>query len=433
MSSDLHPRSVRSVAACMSACIAVLAVVATRAAEMPEAGGLTALPDVGAAPVPLANPGFEDGTDAWCISKDGPLAAADSGARTGKGCLRFDASIPYKYTPSARQELKTLDPGVYTLRFWAKASGLKKPVRGTAGVRVSVEYKRKNGARGAGNGDVLNGTFDWRQIELGLLVPDDVDPSSGVISIHRYNKPASGEARFDDFTLEHALAPPIEAYLRYPNYRGYLAGDGPQIVRLWVRVNDIQAPGIARVEVTEATGGGQVATMPVTLSEQVVEFDATAWPTGRYLVRARIGDHSYPAYAVQKITAEQRKAMAVWFDESHVLHIRGKKVFPLGLYNTTKKFDVVDDGEFARLNEMAEAPVNVNINYWWWPGDMATRRTYLAEMQKRGMGYLDTVMPFTPWALSASFTSSNLKCRIMASIFFMACLLGMSGAVGARN
>ncbi|NQT89402.1 hypothetical protein HQ560_21720, partial [bacterium] len=96
------------------------------------------------------------------------------------------------------------------------------------------------------------------------------------------------------------------------------------------------------------------------------------------------------------ITAEQRKAMAVWFDESHVLHIRGKKVFPIGLYNTTKKFDVVDIGEFARLDEMAEAPVNININYWWWPGDMATRRTYLAEMQKRGMGYLDTLMPFAP-------------------------------------
>jgi hypothetical protein len=37
-------------------------------------------------------------------------------------------------------------------------------------------------------------------------------------------------------------------------------------------------------------------------------------------------------------------------------------------------------------------------------------------------------MPFTPMALSASFTSSSLKWRTMASIFFM----GLSSSKRAR-
>lgn len=380
------------------ALVALTAQAAVAAGDAPPAGGLEGLPRQRSVPVPLVNAGFENGTDGWRLAKAGPFAAADGAARTGKGCLRFDSAVPSRWTPSVRQAPKELKGGIYTLRFWVKVSNMKKPSRGTAGVRVALEYRRKGGARGAGKGNVLNGTFDWRQIELRVLVPDDVEPASGVLSIHRYNKPASGEACFDDFTLARDVPPPVEAYLRYPNYRGYLGADAPQRIRLWVRVNDVQARGAARVEVTGPAGGGKVASAAIAPGkrEQVVELDAAGWPPGRYAVRARLGDYAYPPYTIQKISAEQRKALAVWFDEHNVLHVRGRKVFPLGFYNTTRKFDVVDDGEFARLDELADAAVNFNINYWWWPSATATRRKYLAEMHKRSIGYLDTVMPFKP-------------------------------------
>jgi len=366
---------------------------------VPPAGGLEALPEQRTAPVPLVNAGFEHGTEGWRLADDGPFSVAGGGgAKEGQAYLRFDASIPGRYTPSVRQALGELTAGVYRLRFRAKVSNMKRPARGTAGVRVSVEYKRKDGTRGAGKGEVLNGTFDWRQIEIGLLVPDDVQPGSGVVSIHRYNRPASGEARFDDFTLQRVLPPPVEVYLRYPNYRGYLSADAPQHVRLWVRVNDRRADTPARVEVTDAAGDRRIAaaTVAPTRRGQVVVLDAAGWPVGRYAVRVRLGEYAYPPYAIQKISAAQRKALGVWFDENHVLHRNGRKTFPLGLYNTTRTFDVVDGGEFARLDEMTEAPVDLHINYWWWPAETATRRKYLAEMHQRGLGYLDTVMPFLP-------------------------------------
>ena len=41
---------------------------------------------------------------------------------------------------------------------------------------------------------------------------------------------------------------------------------------------------------------------------QVVELDASAWPVGRYLVEARLGEDRYPAYLVHKITAERRRS-----------------------------------------------------------------------------------------------------------------------------
>jgi len=363
-------------------------------ADTPEAGGLLSLPKQQAEGFPLVNPGFEDALNGWDLRQKGVFAFVSDGDRTGAGCLRFDAGAASRYVPSIRQTVRGLRPGVHTLRFWVKTIGLKPPQRGKGGVRVSLEYYLSSGKRVWPSTPVFSGTLDWRPVELNVLLPADLRDAAAVISVHRYGKPQGGEALLDDFTLERLLDPPVEAFLRYPNYRGFLAEDAPQRVRLWVKAN---AAGAA-IQVTKCADGSQVAsvTLETDVRERVVELDAAGWPLGRYSVQAKLGEYEYPAYIIHKISAQQRRQMAVWFDEHNVLHLQGRPVFPIGFYNTVRLFATVDDEEITRLDKLVEAPTNFMINYTWWPCTLATRRHYLDEMYKRGIWYLDTLMPFKP-------------------------------------
>lgn len=180
---------------------------------------------------------------------------------------------------------------------------------------------------------------------------------------------AGGEAFVDDVTLQRSVPPPVEAYLRYPNYRGYLPDDRSQRIQVWLRVNETEAVERVQVEVMNLATGEQVLAASVAdgTGEGVIQFDASNWPLGRYAVRARLGSYEYPAYLVQKISAKQRDQFDVWFDEHNVLHLRSKPVFPLRLYNTVREFAVVDDAEIGRLDKMLEAPINFNLNYTWCP------------------------------------------------------------------
>jgi len=265
-------------------------------------------------------------------------------------------------------------------------------------VRVSIEYHLESGRRRWPSTKVFSGSSDWQQVELSVLIPRNIRDKKATVSIHRYAAPAGGEAWFDDLSLERVQEPAVEAFLRYPNYRGFLPEDGPQIVRLWVKANETK-PGLApQVEVSDVASGRKVASVAMSSEkdEGVVEIDARRWPLGRYAVQVTLGEYQYPPYVVQKISAEQRRRLKVWFDERNVLHLGGKAAFPIGFYNTVRRFAVVDDTEIQRLDKMAEAPASLSINYTWWPCSLKDRRLYLGEMHKRGIWYLDTVIPFTP-------------------------------------
>ena len=201
--------------------------------------------------------------------------------------------------------------------------------------------------------------------------------------------------------MERALEPAVEVFLLYPNYRGYLPEDGPQQIRMWYRINQPGPAGPAQLEARSATSGQRLVTVGMNSGkrEGVIEIDAGKWPTGKYAIRASLGDYEYPTYFVQKIPAGVRERFGAWFNKDGVLSLQGEPVFPIGFYNTIMKFPTVDESEIQRLDKLSEAPANFTINYTWWPNPMKTRRYYLSEMQKRGIWYLDTLMPFKPGTL----------------------------------
>lgn len=362
-------------------------------AAAPQAGGLTALPERAMEGVPLANGGFEQRQTGW---RAGPAEAWDVAAQgpgDGGSALRLDCGRPTPYVPRARQGVAGAGPGIYRLSLRVRVQGVRGEGPSAAGVRAGVEYVLQDGRRAWETTPVLTGTRDWARRELWVLVPDGTRAGSLAVTLERYGTTVAGEAFFDDVTLERSVPPAVEAFLRYPNYRGFLPAEGPARVKLWVRVNRQGLGEPVRVEARPAGGGQAVAsvTLPAGATEQVVELDARAWPPGRYLVTASAGEHRYPAYAIEKLAPGQRRSLATWFDEHHVLHIDGRPTFPIGLYNTTLRFPVVDEGELARVRKMAEAPVNFHINYLVWANDLATRRRYLAAIRESGAWFLDTV------------------------------------------
>ena len=371
-------------------------------AAVPQAGGLTALPEEKIEPVPLANPGFEEAASGWKLDGLGVFSIVDGQGHAGKACLKEDTSKVTRIYPFATLPLSDVaQPGVYVIRFWAKCDGIEKPKQGAAGPRVCLDYQRQDGrGRGAGSSPILNGTFDWKQFEMKVLIPADFTPGTARLSVQRYGQPASGAALFDDFSMERVAPPPVEAFLLYPNYRGYLPEDGPQTVRVWVQKRKEHAGEAASIEVAAAGTGKPLAsaTLPADANEGIVSLDAKGWPLGELLLRARLGDYGYPAYRLVKISPEQRRALGAWFDPDNTLCLQGKPTFPIGFYNTILRFGEVDQSEIERLSKMAEAPVNFNINYTWWICSMDVRRRYLGEMQKHGIWYLDSVQMLFPGA-----------------------------------
>ncbi len=377
---------------------------------LPEPGGIRELPAAASQTIPLANPDFEQQWDGWTPrNQEGfSIETQPNAAHWGQACLRFDCSRQTRYVPSLRQKISGVAPGVYVLRFWLKLEGVSAQAQQASGVRVSIEYQLKDGRRAWPSTAVFRGTAGWQEQELKAYLPPAADPATVAISIHRYGPATSGTACFDTFSLTYLRPPAIEAFLLYPNFRGYLSAEEPALVRLWVRRDPAQTQEAMRVPVRDESGRRvAVAECSKLSAEQVVELDSSAWPLGSYLVEAHSGEFRSAGIVVRKISAEQRRQFSVWFDANQVLQSHGRPAFPLGLYNTTRRFYNRDEefdgpGETARLEKMAEAPISASVNYWFWAPSMEVRRKYLDTMNRLGIGYLDTVnnvypgFPVTP-------------------------------------
>jgi hypothetical protein len=93
-----------------------------RAMEVPSPGGLQSLAAERTEPVALINGGFEDGAGGWSAKPS--FSVASGQGHSGKASLRFRGSPAKEPVPSVKQALSHLGPGVYTLRFWVKMSGI---------------------------------------------------------------------------------------------------------------------------------------------------------------------------------------------------------------------------------------------------------------------------------------------------------------------
>ena len=203
-------------------------------ADPAPAGGLTALPDAqGQGPNLVENAGFEtmrDGALAgWGLKPDGELWAVVREGRGGKSALRLDGGRRSQTVPSTEQAL-TLEPGLYTIEGWVKT----RDVGGgdpRSGVRLCLD------ARPAANwwqcSEVARGTTDWTPLRVGDIPVRERGSYKVWLGVYGT---AAGTAWFENVSLTAARKPPLDVYLLYPNFRGMLFDDRPQMVRVAVGV-----------------------------------------------------------------------------------------------------------------------------------------------------------------------------------------------------
>lgn len=383
-------------AALIGAALLLLGLAATDAVAP---GGLATLPpiDDGAASL-VANGGFEDRTAKWSVNLDGGVWAIDAGGRSGNASLRLTGAD--RPGAGAAEQAVDLEPGFYTIDGWARGEGLGAG-KERSGVRICLDGRPRRAWWKCTA--LLSGTRDWTRLAQPVLAVTLAGRYR--VSLQPYNGPA-GRAWFDDVRLVPVHRPPLDVFLLYPNFRGYLFDDRPQIVRAALSLT----PGARRpdhrviVRLLDEAGGAARAQReyPAAAGRVTAELDATALPPGGTgLLRAELVDakgevlHRAPDYRVVKAPAAAREKFTAWIDEDNVAVLGGRRAFVMGLYNTTGYSD--SPGYYARGQDgwgdakIAEAPVNMLINYHLGAAPVAALTAYMDDLIGRGIFFLHTV------------------------------------------
>ncbi|MBI2216264.1 MAG: O-antigen ligase family protein [Candidatus Rokubacteria bacterium] len=419
-----------------AAWLLVPALVALPGAALAQPGGLTALPTLEPAANVLKNPGFEGSAgktvDGWRVTLDDTLWALATGARSGQAALRLANAGTARYVPAADQVV-TLEAGYYVLEGWVKSEGLGGASDRT-GVRLCLDGRpRINWWHCT---PIARGTSGWTRLAR-LAIPVE-DAGTYRVTAGAYGRP-DGTAWFDDVVLAPMKRPPVESFLLYPNYRGMLFDDRPQTVRIAVAVHAGAAArpsGAAARPSGDGLGGARVrvslvdesrgtvrarrehpATAAVPTKDAglgrgraplgrgraplVVELDAASIPNGEYLVRTELVGADgrevfrHPEYRIVKAPARMRETLHVWYDEENVAYLHGKPAFILGLYNTsgysTARAEYASGRGGWGNERIAQAPINMLINYWLGAAPIPALQTYMDDLKTRGIHYLQTV------------------------------------------
>jgi hypothetical protein len=363
----------------------------------PAVGGLTALPPPEApGPNVIKNPGFESQDNGnitdWGIRTGGPWALEGNG-RNGGAALRMSNADAEQRVASIEQVV-TLEPGLYTVEAWARtdALGARTP---RSGVRVCLDARPKINWWQCT--PVASGTKDWANLrQAGIVVRER---GSYRVTVGAYGKP-DGSAWFDDVSLTEVRKPPLDVFLLAPNFRGMLFDDRPQIVRVALTA---AAGARVRLGLVDEAGGAPARQREITLSapSTTVELDAAGLAGSAYLLRAELLDaagaatYRYPDYRIVRVPARVRDELRVWYDERNVTYLAGKPRFILGLYTTSgyanNRAAYAHGNNGWGVTRMAEAPMNMLINYHLGRAPIPALTTYMDELHDRGIYYLQTV------------------------------------------
>ena len=386
-------RRVGAAAALLAVLLALPVLVGGAESRIPV-GGLTELPGGAAEGTNLlknasldATPGGE--VASWSGRADGAWSV-DAAGRAGRSSLRMTSADRQGGVPQLEQTV-VLEPGLYTVGAWMRTEGLgaNDP---RSGVRLCLDARPR--ANWWHCTDVARGTMDWTRLTKASIGIQERGPYR--VTLGAYGAP-NGSAWFDDVTLSEKRKPPLDVYLLYPNFRGMLFEDRAQVVRVALGG---AAGSRVRLSLVEESGGAalreRVATAPGT-----VELDAAGLRGSAWLLRAELLDaagaptYRYPDHKIVRVAAKARDELRVWYDERNVTYLDGKPAFVLGLYttggySTTRSTYAHGDGGWG-VNRMAEAPINMLINYHLGRAPIPALTTYMDELSSRGIRYLQTV------------------------------------------
>jgi hypothetical protein len=387
------------------------------------AGGLTALPEPIIGPNLVRNAGFEevrgvlpggwDAAEGWGADRQVSHSGMTSLRRSG-------------HAATASQAV-TLKKGVYTLSAWVKTDGV-----GDGGIRLVLD-SRSGGVNEWGASEVITGTGDWKRYEAGpVAIATDRTVRVRLESDHG----DGGMAWIDDVTLAQHVPPPLDVFMLYPNYRGMIFDDQPQVIALDVSVTP---PGGTMAGYTITTtlldekSGAAVAsrTYPAAATFRATLAARAMRAGSAYLLEVALVDsrrnavaYTYPPFRVSKVTAGAKATMNVAVDDKNRLLVRGTPRFVLGVYDAAAEYGATESFWERQLwsptgtRRMGDLKLNMYLNSWYARADATAVKSLMASLQKRGVMYLQTApcvaaSPATPGNFPSA-TTSNAYVHIAA-------------------
>jgi hypothetical protein len=223
---------------------------------------------------------------------------------------------------------------------------------------------------------------------------------------------------------EAEIAAPVQTFMLYPNYRGYLFADQAQEVREAVTLKpgaDLRREDLVfQLEAVRTDSGAKTDhSYPSPADDFTATLDFGPLPAGVYEVRGRLlGKNGtvlfeQPPYRVDKLDASVRLGMKAWIDDRNLAHFGdGKPHYVIGIYETSG-YSSSSVRYASRVDEISQAPINMLINYFITNAPVMDINAYTEELQKHGIFFLATVGNFYqdkrwyPKGLAASLGSST--------------------------
>ncbi|MDD5464483.1 MAG: hypothetical protein PHP62_05005, partial [Candidatus Moranbacteria bacterium] len=246
-----------------------------------KAGGLTYLAKTFLGPNLLQNAGLEDGSTSW--SKSSAFSIDSTVAHSGSNSFKMQDAQVYPYADSASQTV-AIKKGRYTISGWIKIDNIADTdvyALASPGVRLSLV--------GAGVTSVIQGTADWGYFETtDISISQD---STVTFKLELYNEP-NGTAWFDDLELHQQIENPIQAFLKYPNFRGMLFDDQSQDIIIRESVLPPEGTALAdfsiRNTIIDESDQSVVATQDIDAQTEIdVQMDGSSLELGHtYLLHS---------------------------------------------------------------------------------------------------------------------------------------------------
>jgi Abnormal spindle-like microcephaly-assoc'd, ASPM-SPD-2-Hydin len=399
-------------------------------------GGLTA-PVAGwsLSPNLLVNGDFSQGTTGWafpstCFALD-PTNPAPNGAASLE--LSNPATCSSLQPAIAINALKVAGGQAYTISGQIKTENFLGSSTDYGAIFFLFDFARS---------PILNGTTDWTSTTL-----QHVSVTAGKTASFRlevYGSVPTGNAWFANMSLQQELPPGLQMFLLYPNYRGLMFSDQNQIVSMDLIVTPPSGTSLntLQVELDAVDTSGDTLASQI-FSPASTEFTGTldlgALPSGTYQVIGKLEDASgnvlltQSPYLVVKLDASARAGMKAWIDPANNAHfIDGKAHFVLGIYDTTG-WSSSPASYVKELTAIAQAPINMIINYYLNIAPVAADVAYTTAMKQFGMTLLPDVSYFYssakgyPTALANQLGAANQD-QLIAD--FASALSSDTGVVG---
>ncbi len=146
-----------------------------------------------------------------------------------------------------------------------------------------------------------------------------------------------------------------------PNYKAILFDNDP-LIKLMITTRANEAGGNLD-PVTVGVEGTNISKTLAVNGQEIVELDGSSLPLGKHKITIFSGQHTYPHYVIEKVSAGTKPDYPWLFDERGIAIMDGHRRLVLGAYRTGGYSSAYK--AYTKISEeFHEMGFNVYLNYW---------------------------------------------------------------------